>query len=159
MRKVKNKVKLFGFKDKYARRRTFFVIGLVLFILILMLIVLSKENNNKLSFLLNNEFVDLKQEIFLDDNGTIYISKDDITNIFDKTLYYNEAEKELITTYNKHIALLKVGENFMLVNDSNVELKSQMIEKNKVVYLPLSEMGIVYDLEFSYSRRKQYIYC
>ena len=39
----------------------------------------------------------------------------------------------------------------MLVNDSNVELKSPMIEKNKKVYLPFSNMGIVYDLEFEYS--------
>ena len=150
----RKKFKLFGFKDKFARRRTFLAIGIVLFIIIVRIIiglVFSQKELNKVSLLLDNELVTLKKEMFLDDHETVYLSKEDASSIFDKTLYYNEAEKELITTFNKHIALLKVDETFMVVNDSNVELKSPMIEKNKDVYLPLSEMGIVYDLEFEYS--------
>lgn len=156
--KRRKKVKLFGFKDKFARRRTFLAIGIVLFIIIVIIgLVYSKKEPRKVSFLLDNEIVETKKEIFLDDNGTVYLSKEDISNIFDKTLYYNEAEKELITTFNKHIALLKVDETFMVVNDSNVELKSPMIEKNKVVYLPLTEMGIIYDLEFEYSESNKMV--
>lgn len=154
MRKRKKKVKLFGLKDKFARRRTFLVIGIILFIVVLKLIlglIFGEKEPTEDSFLLDNELITLKKEMFLDDNGTVYLSKDDVENIFDKTIYYNEAEKELITTFNKHIALLKVDEGFMVVNDSNVELKSPMLEKNKTVYLPLSEMGIIYDLEFEYS--------
>ena len=155
MRRKKKKVKLFGFKDKYARRRTALAAGLLLFLLLILKLIfgfsLVDKANSKISFLLNNEKTELKKEMILDDNGVFYLSKEDIENIFDKTLYYNEAEKELITTYNKHIALLKVDEKFMLVNDSNVELKSPMIEKGKTIYIPVSEMGIVYDLEFEYS--------
>ena len=154
MRKRKKKAKFFGFKDKFARRRTFLVIGIILLFVILKLIFggsFREKEPKEVSFLLDNEIVETKNEIFLDDNGTVYLSKEDISKIFDKTLYYNEAEKELITTFNKHIALLKIDETFMVVNDSNVELKSPIIEKNKTVYLPLSEMGIVYDLEFEYS--------
>ena len=155
MKKRKKKAKFFGFKDKFARRRTFLVFGIIILCFVLKIILCGnyiKKEPKELSFLLDNEIVKLKNEFFLDDNETVYISKEDISNIFDKTLYYNEAEKELITTFNKHIALLKIDENFMLVNDSNVELKSPMLEKNKIVYLPLSEMGIVYDLEFEYSK-------
>lgn len=155
MKKKNNKVKLFGFKDKYARRRTTFaIIGIIILLIIIKSIMgmfFEGKEPKYISLLLDNELINLKQEIFRDDNGTIYLSKDDIESIFDKNLYYNEAEKELITTFNKHIALLKVNEKFMLVNDSNVELKSPMIEKDKIVYLPLSDMGIVYDLEFEYS--------
>ena len=153
MRKKKKKVKLFGFKDKYARRRTFLVVGVILFLMLIRLVFMITGDKvpNKISFMLDNELVSLTKEMFLDDKGTIYISKDDVEKVFDKNLYYNEAEKELITTYNKHIALLKIDEGFMVVNDSNVQLKSPMIEKSKTVYLPLSEMGIVYDLEFEYS--------
>lgn len=158
MKKRKKKVKFFGLKDKYARRRTFLVIGIILFILLIRFIfgiIFSEKEPENMSFLLDNEIINLKKEIFMDEKGIIYISKEDIEDKFDKTLYYNEAEKELITTFNKHIALLKVDENFMVVNDSNVALKSPMIEKDKTVYLPLSEMGIVYDLEFEYSEKNK----
>lgn len=153
MRKKKKKVKLFGFKDKYARRRTFLVVGIILFLMFIKLIfmITGDKAPSKISLMLDNELISVSKEIFLDDKGTIYLSKDDVEKIFDKNLYYNEAEKELITTYNKHIALLKIDEGFMVVNDSNVQLKSPMIEKSKIVYLPLSEMGLVYDLEFEYS--------
>ena len=150
----KKNVKLFGFKDKFARRRTILVIGIIIFLIVLKSIISTVSENKqpeKITLLLDNNIIKLKQEMFLDDKGTIYLSKEDIENIFDKNLYYNEAEKELITTFNKHIAVLKADEKFMLVNDSNVELKSPMIEKNKKVYLPFSNMGIVYDLEFEYS--------
>ena len=158
MRKKKNKIKLFGLKDKYARRRTFLAIGIIILFIILksiLCVFLGDKEPKEVSFLLDNKLVNLKQEMFLDDKGTVYISKDDVEELFDKNIYYNEAEKELITTFNKHIALLKIDENFMLVNDSNVELKSPMIEKEKKVYLPLSDMGIVYDLEIEYSKNSK----
>lgn len=158
MRKKKKKIKLFGLKDKYARRRTFLAIGVIILFLFLKSIIcvfIGDKEPEKVSFLLDNKLVTLKQEMFLDDKGTVYISKDDIEELFDKNLYYNGAEKELITTFNKHIALLKVDEKFMLVNDSNVELKSPMIEKEEKVYLPLSDLGIVYDLELDYSKNSK----
>ena len=100
--------------------------------------------------MLNNEIVDLEREMYKEEEN-IYISKEDIVKLFDDTLYYNEAEKELITTYNTHIALLKVDETFMVLNDSNIELKGSLTEKSGVVYLPLTDLGIVYDFELEYS--------
>ena len=99
MKKRKKKAKFFGFKDKFARRRTFLVLGIIILCFVLKIILCGnyiKKEPKELSFLLDNEIVKLKNEIFLDDNETVYISKEDISNIFDKTLYYNEAEKELI---------------------------------------------------------------
>lgn len=150
---MKKKKKKF-LQDKYARRRFILLIGIVLFFILIKSIVgnfLSDDIEKQISFLLDNKIINLKNEMFIDEDNVIYISKDDVENIFDNTIYYNDAEKELITTFNKHIALLKVDETFMVVNDSNVELKSPMIEKNKIIYLPISEMGIVYDLEFQYA--------
>ena len=160
MKKRNLKFNLFGFKDKFARRRTLFAIGIILLIIFFKIIFCNnfkEQEAKKYTFLLDNELIKLKQEIFLDDKGTVYLSKDDIEDKFDKNIYYNPAEKELITTYNKHIAVLKVDEDYMTVNDSNVELKSPMIEKNKKVYLPITEMGIVYDLEFEYSEKSKKI--
>lgn len=150
---MKKKKKKF-LKDKYARRRMALFLGIIAFCIIVRLIVGAFSNNkinNKISFLLDNQKLNLKDEIYIDEDNVIYLSKNDIEKNFDDTIYYNDAEKELITTFNKHIALLKIDETFMVVNDSNVELKSPLIEKEKKVYIPISEMGIVYDLEFEYS--------
>lgn len=150
---MKKKKKKF-LQDKYARRRFILLMGIILFCILIKFILgnfSSDEKEKQISFLLDNEIINLKNEMFIDEDNVIYISKDDVENIFDRTIYYNDAEKELITTFNKHIALLKVDETFMVVNDSNVELKSPMVEKNKIIYLPISEMGIVYDLEFEYA--------
>lgn len=146
------------FKDKYARRRMLLLIGIIAFFIIIKLIFglfSNSKANDKISFLLDNKIINMKNEIYIDEDNVIYFSKADVENIFDNTIYYNDAEKELITTFNKHIALLKIDETFMVVNDSNVELKSPMIEKNKKVYIPVSEMGIVYDLEFEYSEESK----
>lgn len=150
---MKKKKKKF-FKDKYARRRMVLLIGIILLFLFIKLICgifTNNKTNSEISFLLDNKNIELKNSIYINEKDVIYISKEDVENIFDNTIYYNGAEKELITTFNKHIAVLKVNQDFMSVNDSNVELKSPLIEKNKKIYLPISEMGIIYDLEFEYA--------
>ena len=161
MKKRELKSNFFGFKDKFARRRTigFIVVLLILFVVLKFILFsnCTEKEPKKYSLLLDNELLKLKKEIILDDNGTVYISKDDVEEIFDKNIYYNQAEKELITTFNKHIAVLKIDNKNMMVNDSSVELKSPMIEKNKVVYIPISEMGIVYDLEFENTKKSKMI--
>lgn len=145
-------------KKKLNKKRLIFAIGLL--ILIIFIIkgisnsIISGQEAKEICLLLDNELVEVKNDI-ISQNNVIYLSKDDIENLFDSNIYYNAAEKELITTYNKHIAILKIDENFMVVNDSNAELAGPMIEKNDKVYLPFSEMGIVYDLEFEYSENSK----
>ena len=141
--------------NKYAKRRRIAILAVVLVIaLIIVLLNIFKveahKKPDKISLMLNNEIVELEKEMYKEEEN-IYISKEDIVKLFDDTLYYNEAEKELITTYNTHIALLKVDETFMVLNDSNVELKGCLTEKDGVNYLPLTDLGIVYDLEIEYS--------
>ena len=143
--------------NKYARRRMLLLVGIIAFILLIkgiISLIFSGREPEEITLLLDNKLIEVKHEIIAE-NDTIYLSKDDVENLFDSTIYYNEAEKELITTYNKHIALLKIDEDFMVLNDSNAELKNPMIEKENVVYLPFSEMGIVYDLEFEYSNNNK----
>ena len=113
--------------SKFAKRRRIALLGVIVFILIIIISTVFGNSNKhkvpeKVSLLLNNQLTELKKDMYVD-NDEIYMSKEDIVNLFDDTLYYNEAEKELITTYNTHIALLKVNEAFMVLNDSNVELK------------------------------------
>jgi len=143
--------------NKKLRRRIALIIVIIAIALIIKMLIgliFGGKEPNEITLLLDNNLVKVKNEI-INENNTIYLSKEDIESLFDSNIYYNEAEKELITTYNKHIALLKIDEKFMVVNDSNSELKAPMIEKNDKVYLPFSEMGIVYDLEFEYSQENK----
>lgn len=128
------------------------LIGLAIIILIFS-IAGKKDKYEELTILLNNEFIELSDEVIIDENQNIYFSKSDIQNIFDDTIYYNEAEKELITTYNTHVALLKVDEKYALINDENIEIQGKLQEKNKKIYIPLKDVQEVYDIEVSYSSK------
>lgn len=157
VRKIKRSKKKF---DKYARRRLSALLVFVLIIALIVGIILLVKNRKKdipLSVLLNNELLIPKKEIILDETQNLYFSKEDIQEIFDETIYYNEAEKELITTYNKHTALLKVDEAYMIVNGSNLDLVGRLQEKNDTIYLPMNDLQIVYDIEIWYSEENNRI--
>lgn len=157
---VKNKRIVKKKMNKYAKRRMIALLIIVSIILLVIGIVSVIKNQNKeipVSVLFNNELLTLKKEVVIDEEKNIYFSKDDIQEIFDETIYYNEAEKELITTYNKHTALLKVDEVNMIVNDSNVSLEGTLQEKNESIYLPMYDLEIVYDIEIEYSEENNRI--
>lgn len=138
------------------------LIVLITILLLIITIVCSKINKEKnrykeLSILLNNEFIELINKPIIDDNKNIFFSKEDIQDIFDKTIYYNEAEKELITTYNTHIALLKVDEEYAEINDETIELKGKLHEIDDKIYVPLTDLANVYDLDIIYSQKSNRI--
>ena len=138
---------------------------IIIAIAILLLIIISicaKINKNKnrykeLTILLNNQFIELTDEVVIDDNKNIFFSKDDIQNFFDATIYYNEAEKELITTYNTHVALLKVDEEYAEINDETIKLNGKLYETKNDVYMPILDLAEVYDLEINYSSKSNRI--
>jgi hypothetical protein len=141
--------------SKFAKRRRMAFLMAIVIILLIIICISNKDKEHVvpevMSLLYNNEIINLEKEMYVD-NNIIYMSKEDVKKIFDDTIYYNEAEKELITTFNTHIALLKVNESFMVLNDSNVELKGMLTEKNNTVYLPINDLDILYDLEIEYSK-------
>ena len=147
----KNKKKI----DKYVGRRMA-ALSILAFLIIVIIILIINGNKNKkkdLRILYNNEEISFSN-VLVEEEDRIYFSINDLTKIFDENLYYNDAEKELITTYNKHVALLKVDETFMVVNDSNVSLSTSVKEVNDVVYVPINDMEIIYDIEINYSNEE-----
>ena len=142
-----------------VRRCIIILVAIIIFIISLICIKINKEKNKykELTILLNNEFIELINKPIIDDNKNIFFSKEDIQDIFDSTLYYNEAEKELITTYNTHVALLKVDEEYAEINDETIELKGKMQEIDKKIYVPLIDLAKVYDIEIVYSQKSNRI--
>ena len=153
---IKQKRKL----NKLKVRRCLIVFFAILLLIIgIITVKINKEKNRykDLTILLNNEFINLKNEPIIDADKNIFFSKEDIQNIFDNTLYYNEVEKELITTNNSHVALLKIDEEYAEINDETIELKGKMQEIDKKIYVPLTDLAIVYDLDIVYSQKSNRI--
>lgn len=133
------------------------LIGAIFLCLIILSVCMNVIKNNtrykELSILFNNEIIETMNEVTIDEDENIYFSKSDIALLFDENIYYNEAEEELITAYNKHIALLKLDEEYGLINDENTKLKGKLKEYNDEIYIPITDLQLVYDLEITYSKK------
>ena len=148
------------------------VVAIFLVAAIVVIKISGNYRNNdivgKINLIINNSNVtsDLKQDIFIDendviyiskddienffDNYIIYISKDDIENFFDNYIYYDEKYNQIITGSATKIANMVVGENTATVNSAEVDLKSPVIEKDNEYYIPFSELDSVYNVDIEY---------
>ncbi len=129
------------------------IVGILLLIAALVLIVspnFKKDpNEGKINFIINNNNVTakLKQDLFIDDNGVIYVSKDDMTNYFDSQMYYDKDNNQLITTSDTKVAVLSLTDKNMELNGANVKLLGTVVKKDGILYIPISELEKVYNIE------------
>lgn len=109
------------------------------------------DSNKTTNLIINNKNVtaNLKNEILIKDN-TIYLSKQDIANFFDKYIYEEEETNQIITTYNKKIAEIGFEENTININGSDKTIRASAEKENDIIYLPISEMTEVYGIEIEY---------
>ena len=147
-------------KTKKFRIRRILAIIILLFTIIFLKNLTEKisirNQHNQMQLLLDNESITLNNNIYVE-NDVIYISEEDIKNIFDKTIYYNVGDKELITTYNKHVAVMHLNENKMQVNDSETQIQGVLREIDSKIYLPITDLEIVYDIEIEFSEQNNVI--
>ena len=139
--------------NKYLLRRVLAIllfIFVILFVRFMMHLITNHNKEIPLTVLLNNELIHTIEPVYVDENKNIFFSKEDIQSLFDETMCYNEAEKELITTYNKHTALIKMDEPNVIINDAEIALEAPMKEIEGKIYLPIKDFAIVYDLEIDY---------
>lgn len=132
------------------------VVAIVLLAAIFVIKIAGNYKNNdivgKVNLIINNSNVtaDLKQDVFVDENGVIYIAKEDIENFFDNYIYYDEKYNQIITGSSTKIANMVVGENLATVNSAEVKLKSPVIEKENKYFIPFSELKSVYNVDIEY---------
>ena len=106
------------------------------------------DNNKTTNLIINNKNItaNLKNDILIEDN-TIYLSKDDIANFFDKYIYEDKDTKQIITTYEKKSAAIGFDKNVITINGSQQKIYAHAIERDNKIYLPISEMKDVYNVE------------
>ena len=97
----------------------------------------------------NNVTARLKQELILKDEQ-IYISVKDLKNFFDNYIYEEEQINKIITTYGKKIAEIGFDEKVIKINGSSRKINSTAIKENNEIFLPITEMTDVYDIELKY---------
>lgn len=98
----------------------------------------------------NNVTENLKNNIYINENGTIYMSQEDIKNLFDVNLYYDQKYNQIITTSYNKVAVISISEKKMTVNDVITDMKDAIIKINEKIYLPISNMESIYNIEINY---------
>lgn len=133
-------------------------VAIIIAILLLGIIVLAiarniekEKTDDTISLIINNNNVTerLKHDIKIEEN-IIYVSIDDLDNFFDKYIYLEEETNEIITTYHDKIASIGFDANKITINGSVKRTNACAINEEETVYLPISEMLEVYDVELKY---------
>ncbi len=140
-------------KKKKVIVKTFFTIVALIVIFVIGMIAnnfIILDNNKEINLVINNRNVtsNLKNNVLVE-SGVIYLSKPDIANFFDKYIYEEKEDNKIVTTYEKKIATIGYEDNKININGSNKKIYAHAIKKDGIVYLPISEMKDVYDIEIS----------
>lgn len=92
----------------------------------------------------------LKNVLYINENKTVYMSEEDVRKFFDENIYYDEQYNQIITTSNTKVANIEIDKKQMNVNDSKVNMLDAIIKINDKLYLPISDMELVYNIKIKY---------
>ena len=115
----------------------------------------NTEITDMVNLVINNSNVtdylkERNREVYILENGTIYLSIYDIENFFDKYIYIEEQYNQVISTYNSNILIAKINDNTVKINGKEYKINAKTIEKNGIIYLPFSEIQQAYDAKVKY---------
>ena len=112
-------------------------------------IILDKNKN--INLVINNKNVtsNLKKDILIDGDN-IYLSKQDLGNFFDKYIYEDTENNNIVTTYNNKIASISLNKNKISINGSNKNTYAHAENKDGTIYIPITELEDVYGIEIKY---------
>ena len=109
------------------------------------------DKNKSINLVINNKNVtsNLKKEIIIQ-NDNIYISKQDLGNFFDKYIYEDTENNNIVTTYNNKIASISLEKNKININGSTKNTYAHAENKEGTIYVPITELEDVYGIEIKY---------
>lgn len=141
-------------KRKFIRN---IIIGVVaLFIVAFIINIAPGYKRNKYQDVTNlvigdeNVTETLHNPIYKDENGVVYISQEDVKQFLDKTIYYDEENNMVIATSEVSVASMEIGEKTININGVDNDTLDTIIYHNNIIYIPIEEMEIVYNLETKY---------
>lgn len=136
------------------------ILKIVVVVAILMIIALvlhfaynylHEDASDKTNLIINNSNVtnSLKADVYIE-NGVVYLSKGDIANFFDYSIYYDEKYDQIITSSYDKLAAMPVGKTQIEVNSSNTTIQASVMQKNEIYYIPFSELESIYNVKVKY---------
>lgn len=147
-------------KDNIVKRIVIILIflAIIAFILIKAQNYLREGTEKQINLVINNNNVTerLKNDVKIKD-GIIYVSMDDVKNFFDKYIYIEDEINEIVTTYDKKIASIGFDVNKLTINGSIKKIYASAMKEEDTIYLPLSEMKDVYNIDVSNMEAKKVI--
>ena len=158
MKHVKQKAKRMSKEEVEKKKKTIIRIFIAIIAIIIICIagyiandyiILGKNKTTNLVINNTNVTGNLKQDVFIDGDN-IYLSKQDLSNFFDKYIYEDEENNKIITTYEDKIATIGFDENEIEINGSTVATYAHAIEKDESIFIPITELKDVYGIEIEY---------
>ena len=148
-------------RDKRAQKNYIFgnIIKTIIFIFLIGIIfylapnyVKTDEAKEKINLVINNNNVTtkLKNDMYINDKKVVYMSMTDVKNYLDKYVYYDTQNKQVITTYGEKIGILPTDKNIITINNSTLNILSGIEVKNNEIYLPITQMSTIYNMEMTY---------
>ena len=119
-------------------------------------IVVGKNKTTNLVINNKNVTLNLKNDILID-NNEIYLSKKDLGNFFDKYIYEDKDNNQIITTYDTKVAVISLDDNKININGSNKKTYLKPITKDETTYIPISELKDVYGIEINYIEKSKVV--
>ena len=92
----------------------------------------------------------MKQEAYIDENGNIYLSKDDIENFYDEYIYYDEKYNQIITSSDTKLLAMSIGGKQKTVNGNESVMNAEIKEIEGKYYIPFSELEDIYNVKATY---------
>lgn len=146
-------------KEKIEKKKKKIIKTFIAIIAVILLIIIGYkandyiilDKNKTINLIINNRNVtsNLKKDILVQDDG-IYISKQDLGNFFDKYIYEDTQNQQIVTTYDNKIATISLKENKININGSDKDTYLGTIKKDDTIYIPIEELEDVYGIEIKY---------
>ena len=148
-------------KVKITINRWIIIITLIILFVLLKILIfdnikLTKNEHTNIVINNNNETSKLNNKIIKKDN-IIYMSIEDIKNLIDNTIFLEEESNLIVMTSDKKLASIKCGEDVLKINGATQKLYCTTIKENDTIYIPISELQYVYDMDLEYKENTNII--
>ncbi|MBR3153080.1 MAG: SH3 domain-containing protein [Clostridia bacterium] len=114
----------------------------------------KEVDDGKIHLVLDNSEVEsLENDIYVDDNNIVYLSEEDVKELFDKNIYEEKKEDNnirVVSTCENKVLTMDEGENHVFINGVRTKIKGSLQKKEDEYYLPISELQNVYNIEVNY---------
>lgn len=109
----------------------------------------KEEESTKLTLIVDKQDITdkLVDNIYIDTAQKLYMSLEDIKNIFDPNLYFEEETEKVITISGTKVGAIDVNSNVFELNSATRLLSSEIIKYDEKYYIPVSDITNIYNIE------------